>query len=91
LEYRIIGESFKEACIQYHKGFREWNNLFQGIHKPLPVELGGLGYYNLLQNAVRKRQADPACMAGLSGCAYYHFWFSGIYAPENHLVMDKVH
>jgi len=30
-------------------------------------------------------------MAGLSGFVYYHYWFSDIHAPENHLVMDKIH
>ena len=77
------------------KGFTEWTILrpstIQGIRKPLPVELGGLGYYNLLQKHVRKRQADLARMAGLSGFVYYHYWFSGTHAPKNHLVMDKIH
>jgi hypothetical protein len=43
------------------------------------------------QKDLRKRQADLARMVGLSGFVFYHYWFSDIHAPENHLVMDKIH
>jgi hypothetical protein len=57
------------------------------IRKPLPVEDGGLGYYNLLNYDTRKRQAELAKQYGVTGFTYYHYWFSGSHAPENHLIM----
>lgn len=57
------------------------------IRKPLSVDEGGLGYYNLLNFETRKRQADLAKQYGVTGFTYYHYWFSGSHAPDNHLVM----
>lgn len=57
------------------------------VRKPLPVEEGGLGYYNLLNYDTRKRQADLAKHYGVTGFTYYHYWFSGSHAPDNHLIM----
>jgi hypothetical protein len=56
----------------------------------LAVEQGGLGYYDLLDRSVRKRQADLARRAGLNGFVFYHYWFSGSHAPRHHLVMERV-
>ena len=71
--------------------FTEWTILkplkMTGIHKPLPLSKGGLGYYDLRDKKARKRQADLAREAGISGFIYYHYWFSGAHAPENHKVM----
>ena len=71
--------------------FTEWTILkplkMNGIHKPLPLSKGGLGYYDLRDREARKRQADLAREAGISGFIYYHYWFSGAHAPENHKVM----
>jgi lipopolysaccharide biosynthesis protein len=50
--------SFPENDKFWGKGFTEWTILrpstIQRIRKPLPVELGGLGYYDLLLKDVRK-------------------------------------
>lgn len=57
------------------------------VRKPLPVEQGGLGYYNLLHHGTRKRQAELARQYGVTGFTYYHYWFSGSHAPDDHVVM----
>lgn len=72
--------------------FTEWTLLkpFEAdppVRKPLPEDQGGLGYYNLLDLKTRQRQAELAKEYGVTGFAYYHYWFSGSHAPENHLVM----
>ncbi len=60
------------------KGREEWSvvkNLeIAGVRKPLSVEGGGLGYYDLMNVDVRKRQADMARRAGISGFVFYHYW-----------------
>jgi hypothetical protein len=77
------------------EGFTEWTLLkplkdYPSLMKPLPEEEGGLGYYNLTEKRVRQRQAELATVAGVHGFVYYHYWFSGPKAPENHLVMHKI-
>jgi lipopolysaccharide biosynthesis protein len=75
--------------------FTEWTLLkpyepkegYPPVRKPLPVQEGGLGYYNLLDYDTRKRQADLAKQYGVTGFTFYHYWFSGSHAPDNHLVM----
>ena len=42
------------------------------VHKPLSAEQGGLGYYNLLDYDVRKRQAELARAYGIHGFCFYH-------------------
>lgn len=91
---------------QYHKvpendrfwgeNFTEWT-LLQNLtldspplRKPVPYENGGLGYYNLENVHIRKRQEDMARRYGIQGFVYYHYWFSGELAPPGHVVMDKV-
>eukprot|EP00977_Amphora_coffeiformis_P007792 scaffold1697_cov180-Amphora_coffeaeformis.AAC.28 len=60
------------------------------VRKPLPIEDGGLGYYNLLDYETRKRQADLAKHYGVTGFVFYHYWFSGSHAPDDHIVMPGV-
>jgi hypothetical protein len=60
------------------------------LRKPLDIEEGGLGYYDLMDRSVRKRQAELAREHGVQGFVYYHYWFSGSQAPPQHKVMAKV-
>lgn len=62
-------------------GFTEWTLLKPSpvpfLAKPLPVSEGGLGYYNLTDISVRRRQAALARAAGVYGFMFYHYWFAG--------------
>lgn len=90
---------------QYHRvpendrfwgdGFTEWSilrpleEMNPPLRKPLAWEEGGLGYYNLMDREVRKRQAEIARENGVQGFVYYHYWFSGSNAPPHHKVMAE--
>ncbi|MFN2462441.1 MAG: glycoside hydrolase family 99-like domain-containing protein [Candidatus Dormibacteria bacterium] len=62
-------------------GFTDWTNvqaarpLFPGHQQP--HRAGSLGYYDLLDPAVRQAQADLARQHAISGFCYYHYWFEG--------------
>jgi lipopolysaccharide biosynthesis protein/SAM-dependent methyltransferase len=63
------------------KGFTEWTNvgkarpLFPGHHQPhCPIHLG---YYDLRIPQIMQEQAKLARNYGISGFAYYFYWFAG--------------
>ena len=60
-------------------GFTDWNNvknavpLFKGHEQPkVPTELG---YYNLLESDIFKKQVELAKASGIEGFCYWHYWF----------------
>lgn len=63
------------------KGFTEWTNVvrgrpqFRGHYQP--HQPADLGYYDLRLPEAREQQAALAREAGLTGFAYYHYWFNG--------------
>ncbi|MDR3417065.1 MAG: glycoside hydrolase family 99-like domain-containing protein [Nevskia sp.] len=63
------------------KGFTEWTNVarglprFKGHYQPrVPRDLG---FYNLEDPAVLRRQAEMAKGAGIAGFVFYFYWFNG--------------
>jgi tetratricopeptide (TPR) repeat protein len=64
------------------EGFTEWTlvraaqSYFDGHAQP-NAPAADLGYYNLLDVATRRRQAELARAHGIYGFCYYHYWFKG--------------
>jgi lipopolysaccharide biosynthesis protein len=62
-------------------GFTEWTNvvrgraLYPGHYQP--QQPGGMGYYDLRDDAVRRAQAELARRYGIDGFCYYYYWFAG--------------
>lgn len=80
------------------EGFTEWVNvkkaksLFKG-HKQPNVPAPELGYYNLLDNEVRRKQTELAKEAGIDGFCYWHYWFGNgkqlLEKPFKMMLADK--
>ena len=75
------------------EGFTEWTLLNSTnipdlrLRYPMPWREGGLGWYNLLDVDVRRRQAELAKAHGIHGFVIYHYWGLG---GVGRAVMPKV-
>ncbi|MCI8514244.1 MAG: glycosyl transferase [Lachnospiraceae bacterium] len=78
------------------KGFTEWTN----VKKAKPVRKGQVqpkiplheNYYCLLDDEVKKWQAENAKKAGIYGFCYYHYWFNGkmlLERPAEQMLQNK--
>jgi lipopolysaccharide biosynthesis protein len=77
------------------RGFTEWTNvtrnipLFAGHNQPyLPFDLG---FYDLTDVEVLKRQVELAKMYGIYGFAFHYYWFSGTKFMEKPLELFLAH
>jgi glycosyltransferase involved in cell wall biosynthesis len=63
------------------KGFTDWTNLLRAVPRFAghlqPRVPRDLGFYNLADPAVLRRQVEMALGAGLHGFVFYYYWFNG--------------
>lgn len=78
------------------EGFTEWTlvqgakPLFGGHAQPVAPH-ADVGYYDLMDRDVRRRQAEMARAHGIHGFCYYHYWFGGtrlLHAPLERMLED---
>ncbi|CAK9067532.1 unnamed protein product [Durusdinium trenchii] len=87
---RFWGENFTEWTLLKDLDPGNTSSPTVPFRQPLGIADGGLGYYDLTNYEIRRQQAQMARDHDVSGFMYYHYWFSGQGAPENHLVMQKI-
>jgi glycosyltransferase involved in cell wall biosynthesis len=78
------------------KGFTDWTNLARAVPRFAghlqPRVPRDLGFYDLADPAVLRRQAELARGAGVHGFVFYHYWFNGkrlLEKPLENLLADK--